>query len=484
MSTNSEQTVSGATQGIEYAGFWARVAAYFVDYAIVMILFLAIAIGLSFIGDAATIIGMIVFNLIMFLYWPVMESSARQATFGKSLVGIKVTDLNGGRLSFVQSLLRNIAKILSAIPAGIGFLLPVFTKRKQALHDMLAKCLVVRTGPSHLLKAIAAAVGGLVLVIGCSGAYFYYIYLPQMQEATKGATTVSTVRKQPVAKAVPPAAATPAAPEPAVVAKRNETGSAAVATALPVSAVATTATASAPAAVKAASPAPTIPAVSKPDVIAKGKEAGSIAATASAPAATASSAPKPQLMTPDKSKELKPELDKNTKGGKGVADASKTDSKAGGATPVSHVEPGAAAPAKVAHKGVKAKRHHRARKDAGQLAVAPAPVVVDVVAPEPEKKVITVKFNDLITAVMYQDQAALKELLDLGWWVDKPDPSGVTPLMAAVKIGDAETAELLLKHGANPNLVSSHSDSALSLAKRNKDAGMTALLQRYGATVE
>jgi uncharacterized RDD family membrane protein YckC len=181
MASNSAQDLSGATSTVMYAGFWARVAAYFVDYAVVMVLSLAIGITAFLIGDIAPMLGSIVIFLVNLLYWPVMESSARQATFGKSLVGIKVTDMNGRRTTFLRAFLRNLAKIISALPLGIGFLLAAFTGRKQALHDMLTKSLVVRSGPSHLFKAVAAAVGGLAITVACSGAYFYYVYLPQMQ---------------------------------------------------------------------------------------------------------------------------------------------------------------------------------------------------------------------------------------------------------------------------------------------------------------
>lgn len=101
----------------------------------------------------------------------------------------------------------------------------------------------------------------------------------------------------------------------------------------------------------------------------------------------------------------------------------------------------------------------------------------------PPKNIITPKFNDVMTAVMRQDHVAVAQLLDLGWWVDKPDSRGFSPLMEAAAIGDVPMAELLLKHGANPDAVS-RGGSPLQIAKRNRDSFMEALLRRYGATVE
>jgi uncharacterized RDD family membrane protein YckC len=73
-----------------------------------------------------------------------MESSAWQATLGKKILGLKVTDLSGNRITFARASGRFFGKILSGMILGIGFLMAGFTARKQALHDILAGCLVLR----------------------------------------------------------------------------------------------------------------------------------------------------------------------------------------------------------------------------------------------------------------------------------------------------------------------------------------------------
>jgi uncharacterized RDD family membrane protein YckC len=80
------------------------------------------------------------------LYFALQESSAYQATFGKRIMGIKVTTLEGGRIPFGHALIRYVCKIPSAIPLFGGFLMQPFTGKKQALHDMLAKTLVFVVG--------------------------------------------------------------------------------------------------------------------------------------------------------------------------------------------------------------------------------------------------------------------------------------------------------------------------------------------------
>lgn len=108
----------------------------------------------------------------------------------------------------------------------------------------------------------------------------------------------------------------------------------------------------------------------------------------------------------------------------------------------------------------------------------PAPVESVPVAPvesAPERGVISPKYNDIMTAVLRSDREAAKELLDLGWWVDKPSENGITPLMAAVMNRDTQMVQLLLDYGAQP------SAQALKLAHKNKDAATVSLLEQKGA---
>ena len=85
-----------------------------------------------------------------------------------------------------------------------------------------------------------------------------------------------------------------------------------------------------------------------------------------------------------------------------------------------------------------------------------------------------------MTAVMYKDVAAAAELLELGWWVDRPDSNGVTPLMAAAWIGDPSMAQLLLKGGADPNR-RGPGGSVLDYAVRSGDTLVIEMLKNSGA---
>ena len=79
------------------------------------------------------------------IYEAVMESSSKQATLGKMALGLKVTDLEGRRISFARATGRHFAKLLSGMILLVGYIMAGFTERKQALHDMIAGTLVQRT---------------------------------------------------------------------------------------------------------------------------------------------------------------------------------------------------------------------------------------------------------------------------------------------------------------------------------------------------
>ena len=80
----------------------------------------------------------------LWLYFALMESSSWQATLGKKALNLQVTDLEGRRISFGRATGRFFGKIISGAILYIGYIMAGFTERKQALHDMLAGCLVLR----------------------------------------------------------------------------------------------------------------------------------------------------------------------------------------------------------------------------------------------------------------------------------------------------------------------------------------------------
>jgi uncharacterized RDD family membrane protein YckC len=153
-----------AQAGVRYGGFWIRVVAVIIDVIIVKVVLLPVKAMFGLGGLALNgfdmhafhrgmalpyfIFGSGVFVLLTlvasWLYESLMESSSYQATLGKMIFGMKVTDLYGNRISFARATGRHFAKILSAMILFIGFIMVGFTERKQGLHDILAGTLVRR----------------------------------------------------------------------------------------------------------------------------------------------------------------------------------------------------------------------------------------------------------------------------------------------------------------------------------------------------
>jgi uncharacterized RDD family membrane protein YckC len=148
------------TPGQRYAGFWIRFVAALIDGILVSVviwpvsLMIGIMIGLA--GGAVSMPGIGIhlvksvaaFSFSVFANWlyeAAMESSSKQATVGKMALGLKVTNLEGQRISFAVATGRHFAKFISGIILLIGYIMAGFTERKQALHDMIAGTVVIRT---------------------------------------------------------------------------------------------------------------------------------------------------------------------------------------------------------------------------------------------------------------------------------------------------------------------------------------------------
>ena len=131
----------------KYAGFWMRLAADLIDKTIIIIssIIVDFIINDVTVDEAEFMARILVFYIIAgFIYCPVMDSSKTQGTFGKMLMGIKVTDLQRRRISFDKATKRHSSKFFSYLTLGIGFILASFNKIKRVLHDIIYGCLVIK----------------------------------------------------------------------------------------------------------------------------------------------------------------------------------------------------------------------------------------------------------------------------------------------------------------------------------------------------
>jgi uncharacterized RDD family membrane protein YckC len=142
----------------QYAGFWLRAAAFVIDTFLCSLLF---SIAASFIPYPLIVLplpgppslsnipqltsqGLLLMFSSMWLYYALFESSSWQATPGKRALKLYVTDLNGRPVSFGRASLRYVGRRISELTFMIGYLMAAFTARKQALHDLISSCLVLR----------------------------------------------------------------------------------------------------------------------------------------------------------------------------------------------------------------------------------------------------------------------------------------------------------------------------------------------------
>lgn len=155
---------AAVAQPIGYAGFWLRFVAWLIDAIILW--FVSTFITLPFVAasglrdvilnhppqspeELIAFMGtfsklFILILVIKWLYYAILESSAWQATVGKKALGLEVTDMAGHRISFGRASGRFFGKIISGLILWIGYIMAGFTAQKQALHDMMAGCLVLR----------------------------------------------------------------------------------------------------------------------------------------------------------------------------------------------------------------------------------------------------------------------------------------------------------------------------------------------------
>jgi uncharacterized RDD family membrane protein YckC len=168
-----------------YAGFWKRIGAFALDY-IIILGYLLVVVFLSLLANSlfganqwmfadrirAQFVAFLIVTLPVTLYFAISESSARQATWGKRRLKLKVANRDGNRISFWRSLGRTLLKFvpweishtliwqiyfspqtesvwinygfaLVYLLIGLNLLSLVLTKTKQTLYDLLTHTYVI-----------------------------------------------------------------------------------------------------------------------------------------------------------------------------------------------------------------------------------------------------------------------------------------------------------------------------------------------------
>jgi uncharacterized RDD family membrane protein YckC len=159
----AEPFAAGAV--LVYGGFWRRFWSYLIDRFILGIAIMPVGFMVfvpmlatqsggwtdtdlpaealtAFLGATLTVAFLALLG--SWFYYALLQSSSRQATLGQLALGLRVTDLEGRRISFARASGRHFATVLTGLTFGIGYVMMLFTTRKQTLHDLIAGTLVVR----------------------------------------------------------------------------------------------------------------------------------------------------------------------------------------------------------------------------------------------------------------------------------------------------------------------------------------------------
>jgi uncharacterized RDD family membrane protein YckC len=162
-----------------HAGFWRRYTAGMIDLAVLGgVTFVAAIVALALYEQSVSydtnqilLTGIISLALFIWAYFAIGESQPGWGTVGKRLMGITVVNKDGGPLGVWRATVRLFARIISALPLLLGFLLPAFTSKRQAPHDMISGALVVArdasprdfAAPPATMK-FSGAVGGMAVI--------------------------------------------------------------------------------------------------------------------------------------------------------------------------------------------------------------------------------------------------------------------------------------------------------------------------------
>jgi uncharacterized RDD family membrane protein YckC len=111
---------------------------------VALILAAGLVVGTAF-SNGSLFFGFVVALTSMWLYFAGFESSTAQSTLPGRWLGTRVTDLDGRQLTFRHATARHFAMYVSAItPFYVGYLMVFWTKRRQTLHDLIARTVVVK----------------------------------------------------------------------------------------------------------------------------------------------------------------------------------------------------------------------------------------------------------------------------------------------------------------------------------------------------
>jgi uncharacterized RDD family membrane protein YckC len=150
-------TPEGVDLELTLAGLGSRFIAELIDVVIEIVLAVAAAVTLGWLGGFGQAALAIVVFAVLFLYHPFFELLASGRTPGKRTNGLRVVMDGGQPVNLRASAIRNTVRLLDFLPALylIGSISILVSRRNQRLGDLAAATIVVRErrGSTPMLEA-------------------------------------------------------------------------------------------------------------------------------------------------------------------------------------------------------------------------------------------------------------------------------------------------------------------------------------------
>lgn len=159
-----------------YGGFWIRLGASLIDSVIVFLILILLIyfFGAYWSEDLDPIVG-----FILFIGYHVIFLSLYSATLGQKIYGLKVINKKTGqKIYFKRVLVRTLSYLVSSALLGLGFLLIIWDKKKQTLHDKIAKTVVIKTQDKKKVIPIIIT----ILLVSLMAGVVYYVYSEDLYE--------------------------------------------------------------------------------------------------------------------------------------------------------------------------------------------------------------------------------------------------------------------------------------------------------------
>ncbi|QEL00247.1 RDD family protein [Olivibacter sp. LS-1] len=133
-----------------YATLDVRLLAAAIDYFFAFLIYCCFALAIVIKAEhkqeqwTYLLFGLLTVPLFKFIICVIGEGSAKNASPGKLLLQIKVTDTKGNPIGFGRALWRNMAKITGLLTLGVSYLIGFMDRKQQCVHDKLARTLVIK----------------------------------------------------------------------------------------------------------------------------------------------------------------------------------------------------------------------------------------------------------------------------------------------------------------------------------------------------